>query len=143
MQDLVYLAVGVNRAAHLGDDLAERRNDAVDATLGVPDSIGDLQVGERRIDGRHTRRITTNEERVEAERLLHMRLLEELADPSLKETDRIKARHGWKQFDEVLQVQEILAPGHEDSFAVNRTRCGEERLEVICVVVGELAHLGE
>ena len=47
MQDLIHLAVGVNRAAHLGDDLAERLNDAVDAALGVPDAIGDLQVGER------------------------------------------------------------------------------------------------
>ena len=42
VQDLVYLAVGVNRAAHLGDDLAERLNDAVHAAFRVPDPIGNL-----------------------------------------------------------------------------------------------------
>ena len=143
MQDLIHLAVGVNRAAHLCDDLAERLNDAVHTTLGVPDPIGDLQVGERRIDGRHARRISSDEERVESERLLHMRLLEELADPSLKEADRIESRHGREELDEVLQVQEVLATGDENPFAMDRTRCGQERVELVRVVVGELAHLGE
>ena len=80
---------------------------------------------------------------MEAERLLHMRLLEELADPSLKEADRIKARHGGEELDEILQVQEVLATRDEDPFAVDRTRRCEERVELIRVVVRELAHLGE
>ena len=80
---------------------------------------------------------------MEAERLLHMRLLEELADPSLKEADRIESRHGWEELDEVLQVQEVLATRDKNPFAVDRTRCGQERLKLIGVVVGELAHLGE
>ena len=143
MQDLIHLAVGVDHATHLGNDLAERLNDAVHATLGVPDPIGDLQIGKRRIDGWHARRVTTDEERVESERLLHMRLLEELTDPSLKEADRIEARHGWEELDEVLQVQEVLATRDEDSLTVDCTRRGEECLELIRVVVRELAHLGE
>ena len=143
VQDLVHLTVGVNRAAHFGDDLAERLDDAVHATLGVPDPIGDLQIGERRIDCGNARRVTTDEERVETERLLHMGLLEELADPPFKEADRIKTRHGREELDEVLQVQEILAARDENPFAMDRTRRGEEGLELIGVVVRELAHLGE
>jgi len=80
---------------------------------------------------------------VESKCLLYMRLFEKLADPSLKETDRIKARHGWEELDEVFQVQEVLATGDEDPFAVDRTRCGQERLKLIGVVIGEFAHLGE
>ena len=42
MQDLIHFAIRMNRSAHLFNDLAERFNNAVDATLGVPDAIGDL-----------------------------------------------------------------------------------------------------
>jgi len=42
MQDLIHLVIGVNGAAHLGDDLAERLDDAVHAALGVPDPISNL-----------------------------------------------------------------------------------------------------
>ena len=72
-----------------------------------------------------------------------MRLLEELADPPLEEADRVKARHGGEELDEVLQVQEVLAARDEDPFAVDRARCGQERVELVSVVVRELAHLGE
>ena len=72
-----------------------------------------------------------------------MGLLEELADPPFKEADRIKTRHGREELDEVLQIQEVLATRDENPFAVDRTRRGEERLKLISVVVGELAHLGE
>ena len=135
MQDLIHLAVGVDHAAHLGDDLAERFDDAVYATLGVPDAIGDLQVGKRRIDGGNARRIATDEERVETERLLHMWLLEELADPALEEANCIKACHRREELDKVLQVQEVLATGDENPLAMDRTGCSQERLELIGVIV--------
>ena len=130
VQDLINFAVECNTAAHLIDDLSERLNDAVDATLGVPDAVSDLQVGECRIDCRDARRIATNEERVEPERLLHMWLLEELGNPTFKETDRIKLCHGGEELDEVGELQEVLATRDQNALTMNITRRCDEGIKL-------------
>ena len=62
MDDLINLAVDQDASAPLLDDLGERLNDAVDATLRVPDPICNLQIGEGRVDGGDATRISANEE---------------------------------------------------------------------------------
>ena len=70
-----------------------------------------------------------------------MRLLEELADPSLEEADRIELRHRWEELDEVGKLQEVLSTGDQDPLAVNVARCAQEVVELRCICVRELLHL--
>ena len=71
---------------------------------------------------------------MEAERLLHVRLLEELGYPAFKETDRVKLCHGGEELDEVGELQEVLPTRDQDPLAMNIARCCDEgvKLRGVC-----------
>ena len=142
MNDLINLAVDQDAPAPLLNDLSEGFNNAVDAALRVPNPICNLQICEGRIYCRHARRISANEERVEPECLLHMRLLEELANPAFKEADRIKLRHCWEELDEVGKLQEVLSSRDQDPLTMNLARGAQEVVELRCIRGREFLHLG-
>ena len=59
-----------------------------------------------------------------------MWLLEELGNPTFKETDRIKLCHGGEELDEVGELQEVLSTRDQNALTMNITRCCDERIKL-------------
>ena len=129
-EDLLRPVAAHDAAPAALDGPHERLDDRVGAAVGVPDAVGQLQVGQRGVHRRHAEGVAADVQRVEAEGLVHVRLGQVAARERRQVAGRPQPQHRRQQPQELRRALEGLAAGHEHGALVDAPRGVQEVVEV-------------